>query len=199
MTLRPRSAVRWPATRVVLLLLCISLATLADSSIELFDGHTLTGWRSEGEASWQVQEGNIIGSGQGDGFLLHEGLYRDFRLEVEFLVDGDTNSGVFIRCSDPGNIHPDTCYELNIWDAHPRQEARTGAIVFRAMPPLAHVDTVGRWSTLAVTAQGGELLVKINGVTTATLSNADATAGFIALQRWGDGEVRFRRVVLEPL
>lgn len=189
----------WRCARLATLLLCLPLLSLADVAVELFDGRTLDGWRAEGGASWQVEAGTIVGSGGGDGFLLHDGSYGDFRLEAEFLVDAETNSGIFIRCQNPANIHPDTCYELNIWDAHPRQEARTGAIVFRAMPPLAHVDTVGRWSTLDVTARGREILVRVNGVTTATLADADPTAGFIALQRWGEGEVRFRRVALEAL
>lgn len=193
-SLRPRRF-----ARLAMLLLCLPPVSAADVAVELFDGRTLDGWRAEGGASWQVEAGTIVGSGRGDGFLLYQGDYGDFRLEVEFLVDAETNSGIFIRCKDPSCIHPDTCYELNIWDAHPRQEARTGAIVFHAMPPLAHVDTVGRWSTLEVTARGREILVRINGVTTATLADADPAAGFIALQRWGKGEVRFRRVALEAL
>jgi len=166
---------------------------------DLFDGLTLDGWQPQGEASWRATEGTILGYGSGDGFLVSEGSFGDFRLSAEFLVDGETNSGIFIRCQSPENIHPDTCFELNIWDDHPRQEARTGAIVFRAMPPLAQVDTVGRWSRYDVTAVGDRLVVKVNGVTTAILDDADPSPGFIALQRWGTGEVRFRRVSVEPL
>ncbi len=180
------------------LLVCSGLLACA-SHETLFDELTLTGWTPVGEASWHVAEGALVGSGEGDGFLVHDGSYGDFRLSVEFLVDADTNSGLFIRCKDPDYIHPDTCYELNIWDEHPQREARTGAIVFRAMPPLAQVDTVGRWSRYEVTARGERLVVRVNGATTAILEDADPTPGFIALQRWGNGEVRFRRLRLEPL
>ena len=31
---------------------------------------------------------------------------------------------------------------MNIYDAHPRQEARTGAIVFKVMPPLVEVGVI---------------------------------------------------------
>jgi len=94
---------------------------------------------------------------------------------------------------------PDACYELNIWDRHPQQEARTGAIVFVAMPPLARVETVGKWNTMEATARGGQLEVSVNGVITARLRDADPTPGFIALQHWGEGTVRFRAVELAPL
>jgi hypothetical protein len=145
-----------------------------------------------------VQDGEIVGSG-GDGFLLSEGLYDDFRLSLEFRVDATTNSGIFIRCRDRQRVHPETCYELNIWDQHPQQEARTGAIVLWHMPPLAQVNTLGRWNSYEVVARGPQLEVRVNGVLTARLEDADSTAGFIALQRWGEGTVRFRRIELQLL
>lgn len=164
----------------------------------LFDGRSLAGWQPSGDSQWRVQDGEIVGSG-GDGFLLSEGLYDDFRLSLEFRVDATTNSGIFIRCRDRQRVHPETCYELNIWDQHPQQEARTGAIVLWHMPPLAQVNTLGRWNSYEVVARGPQLEVRVNGVLTARLEDADSTAGFIALQRWGEGTVRFRRIELQLL
>lgn len=176
-----------------------SAATETTQPRPLFDGRSLAGWETSGSGVWKVADGAIVGSGAGDGFLLSAGQYGDFRLRVEFWVDSTTNSGVFVRCRDRGRIHPDTCYELNIWDEHPQQEARTGAIVFLAMPPLARVDTVGKWNTMEVTARGEQLEVSVNGVVTARLADADPTPGYIALQHWGEGTVRFRAVELAPL
>ena len=179
------------------LLLCLFLWGCAATS-SLFDGRSLAGWQPSGDSQWRVRDGEIVASG-GDGFLLSDGLYGDFRLSLEFRVDASTNSGVFIRCRDRQRVHPETCYELNIWDQHPRQEARTGAIVLWHMPPLAHVDTLGRWNSYEVIARGPELEVRVNGVLTARLEDADTTAGFIALQRWGEGTARFRRIELKLL
>ncbi len=176
-----------------------SAATETTRPQSLFDGSSLAGWDASGSEVWTVVDGAIVGSGAGDGFLLSAGQYGDFRLRVEFWVDATTNSGVFVRCRDRARIHPDTCYELNIWDEHPKQEARTGAIVLVAMPPLAHVETVGIWNTMEVTARGGQLEVSLNGAITARLTDADPTPGFIALQHWGEGTVRFRAVELAPL
>ena len=165
----------------------------------LFDGHSLTGWSQQGVGDWRVEEGVIVAAGTGDRFLLSEAEFGDFRLSLEFWVDGSTNSGVFIRCTDRERIHPDTCYELNIWDEHPRQEARTGSIVFRFMPPLVHVNTVGRWNTLQVEARGQRIELQVNGQLTAELDDAEARGGFLALQHWQDGTVKFRNIVIEPL
>jgi len=167
--------------------------------VALFDGKTLAGWDIQGNVAWAVADRSIVASGSGDGFLASAGDYGDFHLVAEFWVDATTNSGIFIRCRDRARIHPETCYELNIWDDHPQQEARTGAIVMRSMPPLARVETVGRWNTCEVTARGATIEVKINGVTTARLEDADAMPGFIALQHWGAGTVKFRRIELNAL
>ena len=166
------------------------------AAIALFDGKSLAGWSSQGDANWTVEENAIVGSGEAQGFLLSDAEYANFYLRLEFWIDDSTNSGVFIRCRDRDRIHPDTCYELNIWDAHPRQEARTGAIVFKAMPPLAQVQTTNRWSVMEVTARGGHVDVRINGQVTARLEDADPAGGFIALQHWESGVVKFRNLTL---
>ena len=170
-------------------------------AVALFDGSSFAGWSVVGEAAWKIEAGDagaeIVAAGTGDGFLRTDAEYGDFELRLEFWVDATTNSGIMIRCKDSQRIHPDTCYELNIWDLHPQQPARTGAIVFVAMPPLVQVDTIGKWNSYEVLARGGQLVVKVNGETTAMIEDADPTPGFIALQHWQTGTVRFRNITLK--
>ncbi len=165
-------------------------------ALSLFNGETLTGWSTTDDFSWRVEQGAIVAAGSGEGYLQSDAEFTDFTLSLEFWVDATTNSGVFIRCQDRSRIHPDSCYELNIWDRHPRQEARTGAIVFRAMPPLAQVDTVGRWNRMQVTVRGRSLELAINGEVTARLEDAALPGGFIALQHAENGVVKFRNIEL---
>jgi hypothetical protein len=169
------------------------------ASLVLFNGHSLAGWSSSGDARWSVVENVIVAEGSGDGFLLTEQVYDNFELTLEFWVDATTNSGIFIRCQDRQRIHPDTCYELNIWDEHPQQEARTGAVVFRFMPPLVKVDTIGKWNRYDIRANGPNIEVSVNGQVTAHLDDANADAGFIALQHWQTGTVKFRNIQLRVL
>jgi hypothetical protein len=169
------------------------------AALALFNGESLAEWKPVGEANWAVRGGAMVASGAGQGFLVSRAGYGDFELSLEFWVDETINSGVFIRCQDLARIHPDTCYEINIWDLHPRQEARTGAIVFRAMPPLARVDTIGRWNRMDVTARGPVIEVRVNGTLTARLTDAEPAPGFIALQHWETGVVKFRKVELTLL
>jgi hypothetical protein len=169
------------------------------AAIALFNGESLTGWSPQGDASWAVEENAIVASGAGQGFLLSDAEYANFRLRLEFWIDATTNSGVFIRCMDRKRIHPDSCYELNIWDAHPTQAARTGAIVLHVMPPLAQVQTSNRWNVMEVIASGGHVEVWVNRQLTALLEDAETAGGFIALQHWESGVVRFRNLTLTPL
>ncbi len=182
-----------------LFLVLASAVPRAAEPLQLFDGASLDGWVAFGAIDWRVADGAIVGAGSGDGFVTTKRLFGDFRLKVEFWVDATTNSGVFLRCQDRQYIHPDTCLELNIWDEHPQQQARTGAIVFRAMPPLARVETVGKWNTYEALVRGPRVEVWVNGALTAQLDDADPTAGFIALQHWATGTVKFRKVELVPL
>lgn len=175
-----------------------STVVVADTT-SLFDGRSLAGWQVSGEAPWTVENGEIVSAGAGDGYLYSDAVFDDFELRAEFWVDASTNSGIYIRCQDADKIHPDTCFELNIWDQHPKQEARTGAIVFKVMPPLAHVETIGRWNSYEVIARGSSLVVKVNGTLTATMDDADPAAGFIALQHWATGTVKFRNIQLRRL
>ncbi len=176
--------------------LCCAIPLAHAAPVALFDGHSLDGWQVEGASEWTVVDQAIVASGSDEGFLVSAKDYGDFYLRAEFWVDATTNSGIFIRCRDRRRIHPETCYELNIYDEHPQQEARTGAVVMQFMPPMARVETVGQWNTYEVWARGAAIEVKVNGVTTAVIADADPTPGFIALQHWAAGTVKFRQLEL---
>jgi hypothetical protein len=64
---------------------------------------------------------------------------------------------------------------------------------------LANVETVGRWNTYDVMARGARIEVRVNGELTATLDDADPSPGFIALQHWQTGTVKFRNLRLVEL
>ena len=163
----------------------------------LFDGVSLDGWQSIGGAEWFVDDGSIVGTG-GNGYLATEAVYDNYRLKLDFSVDAATNSGVFLQCQDREDISPLTCYEINIWDEHPRQEYRTGAIV-TLEPPLEKIDTVGRWNHYDILVTDVKISVMLNGVLVSKLESPEKSSGFIALQRNTRGQARFRSLRLQPL
>lgn len=134
---------------------------------------------------------------EGAGFVMTEKEYTDFVLELEFKPDSTINSGVFIRCKNKELSFTD-CYEINIWDLHPNQDNRTGAVVSRTTP-MTYVETLDKWNTYKISIKENHLQAWVNGVLTIDLVNAELIKGFIALQAAESGEVRFRNVNLNPL
>jgi hypothetical protein len=159
----------------------------------LFNGSDLSGWNVVGDANWRV-EGRAARADQGTtaSYLVSEDRFADFDLELEFWVDTEANSGVFLRCQDPGTITDTSCYEANIFDTRPDQTYRTGSIV-NVAEPAEFVYTGGQWNRFEITADGHRLQVTLNGRTMVDTEDSRFASGPIALQH-AAGTVMFRNV-----
>ena len=156
------------------------------------------GWDTYGDANWSFSNNELIGkTNDGAGAVITNQSYKDFMLEVEFKPDSTINSGVFIRCKKE-EINPTDCYELNIWDLHPDQDNRTGAIVTRNVP-LALVKTIDKWNTYKIKAHKNHIQVWINGVLTIDTIDESLAEGYIGLQAKGTGEIRFRNAKIKNI
>jgi hypothetical protein len=171
--------------------------------ITLFDGETLKNWNRIGTANWRLEDGAVVAD-SGNGFLVSNNDYTDFDLRVEFWIEAKTNSGVFIRCTDPTSVTGKTAYEVNIWDTRPEQKYGTGAIVdVAAVDPMPHA--AGKWNVYEIIAKGDTFTVMLNGQKTVDNAKSDKFAkGRIALQHGKgvtdeSGIVKFRKVEIKPL
>ena len=172
--------------------------------VTLFDGNNLDNWNAIGTANWKLDEDGVVIADSGNGFLVSKTAYTDFRLRAEFWLEDRTNSGIFIRCTDPASVTGKTAYEVNIWDTRPEQKYGTGAIVdVAAVDPMPHAG--GKWNTYDITAKGDTFTVILNGQKTVDGAKADKFAsGRIALQHGmgatdDKGVVKFRKVEIKPL
>jgi hypothetical protein len=161
----------------------------------LFDGKNLSSFNTIGDANWQLMDG-IVQANKGTGFLVTKASYADFQLKVEFWVDDDANSGVFIRCENPQQITAMNAYEVNIYDKRPDPTYGTGAIV-DVSKPLTAMKAGGKWNTYEITAQGPHMVVTLNGTKTVDVQNSAHARGPIGLQ-YGAGTVKFRSVQIKP-
>jgi hypothetical protein len=162
----------------------------------LFDGKNLSSFNTIGDANWQLMEG-VVQANKGTGFLVTKASYADFQLKVEFWVDDDANSGVFLRCENPQQITAMNAYEVNIYDKRPDPTYGTGAIVDVAKP-LTAMKAGGKWNTFEITAQGPRMVVTLNGTKTVDVQNSAHARGPIGLQ-YGAGTVKFRSVQIKAL
>jgi hypothetical protein len=177
--------------------------------VTLFDGKSLDNFNKIGDANWRVEDGLIVAD-KGNGFLVSKNGYTDFQIRAEFWVEPDSNSGIYIRCTDPEKLTAENCYEVNIWDARPCRSSAQGAIV-----NLAKVDPMpkaaGKWNVYEITAKGSTFTVVLNGQKTVDGANDPKLAsGRIGLQHGlgnkddkgvanDKGVVKFRKVEIKPL
>ncbi len=174
--------------------------------ISLIDGNKgLENFDRLGDANWRAQ-GNAVVADQAKvgSFLVSKNSYRDFQIRAEFWAETTTNSGIFIRLSDPKNVTAANSYEVNIYDQRPDPLYGTGAIVdFAKVSPMPKAG--GRWNTYLVTAKGGNILVELNGVQTVNLQDSKFASGPIALQFANGpkdapgGAIKWRSVQIRPL
>ena len=159
----------------------------------LFNSSDLSGWKIVGDANWRVEERAARADrSTAASFLVSEERFTDFDLELEFWVDPQANSGVFLRCQDARTITDTSCYEANIFDTRPDQTYRTGAIV-NVAEPAEFVYTGGQWNRLKITARGSQLQVTLNERLMVDTKDSRFASGPIALQ-YAAGDVRFRNV-----
>jgi hypothetical protein len=173
--------------------------------ITLIDGtaKSLDNFDRIGEANWRVEDGAIVADkGQG-GFLVSKNSYKDFVLRAEFWADHNTNSGVWIRATDPKQVTTKNAYEVNIYDQRPEPKYGTGAIVDVAeVSPMPKAG--GRWNVYEITAKGSQIRVVLNGVQTVNVQNDRLPDGRVALQFGNHGKepggaIKWRRVQIRPL
>jgi len=174
--------------------------------VTLIDGNKgLENWNRVGDANWRPDySGFIVADSGKSGQLVSKKSYKDFVVRAEFWADDTTNSGIFLRISDPKKIGSATAYEVNIYDHRPDPKYGTGAIVNVAMVnPMPKAG--GKWNTYEITAQGAELTVVFNGVVTAYAHDSKFKEGPISLQ-YGSGAngtrggtVRWRKVQIKEL
>ncbi len=175
----------------------------------LLNGRDFDGWDRVGDANWRIEEGLAVAD-RGNGFLVSRASYGNFHLVSEVWIDTATNSGIFIRCTDPTTINAVNAYEVNLWDERPEQRYGTGAIVdMAAVDPMPRAGN--RWNTMEITAQGDAFTVVLNGQKTVDgVRHSRNAAGRIALQHGlgvpgpggavnDRGVVRFRKMELRAL
>lgn len=178
-------------------LLSCSSGSTQQQGQTLFDP-TTDDWTINGDANWEyIDDQWIARLDSGTGFVMTKDMFDNFELTLDFYPDSTVNSGIYIRCKD-AMISASDCYELNIWDLHPNQDNRTGAVVNRATP-LTHLETLNQWNSFRIRVKGDHLQAWVNDQQTADLHNNDLATGYLALQAAMGGEVRFRNVRLTEL
>lgn len=185
----------WPATPP---------ARKPGKPIDLFDGKDVSGWLCQDPhhpMGWFVKGGILMNEGKSACNIYSKQKFNDFQLHVEFNVDKDSNSGVYLRGR----------YEIQVLDGFTRpMDVHSQGALYGFIVPSAKADKpAGQWQTFDITLIANHVTViengtkiiddaEVPGLTGGALDANEKDAGPIMLQ--GDhGKVEFRKVRLTPL
>lgn len=180
--------------------------------ISLFNGEDLTGWRAhepDKKFGWSVIDGLLVNTTPKTDFsatgayanLRTEAEFEDFWLHIEFLIESDRNSGVYLR----------GMWEAQVVDRDSRMQGLqgVGAIFSRIAPSVNAGREPGEWQTYDLTLVDGHATVVLNGVK--VIDNqpvGDPTGGAIVTDLQAAGpiylqgdhtSVKYRDIYLAPV
>jgi len=183
-------------------------ATMSSDSgwITLIDGDKgLENFNRIGDANWRAEGGAIVADKGKGGHLVTKNSYKNFQIRAEFWAESTTNSGIFMRASDPNKVGAANSYEVNIYDQRPGQEYATGGIVnFGRIPVPNNYQAGGKWNTFLITANETHLIVELNGVQTVNIYDSKFASGPFTLQfgnrgKEPGGAIKWRKVQVKPI
>lgn len=176
----------------------------------IFNGKDLTGWTKVEGGEWTVEDGVLIGRNgrnwttdpaKTGSWLSTNQPYGDFRLELQYTVNKNGNSGVFFRSARERNP-AFTGYEMQIYDApgRPPSKGGPGSLYDLVAPEKNLVRPAGEWNTVTITARGPKIRVEMNGEKILETEQTRSMRGYIGLQNHDDRSVvRFKNIRLQEL
>ncbi len=189
------------------------------AEVRLFDGKSLDGWTSflngdeKMEDVWSVKDGVLVCKGRPAGYIRTKTTYENFVLKLEWRFDPVTrkpgNSGVLIRMTPPDKVWPRSLeaqlesgnagdfwlidgFSIETPEERFRARGRNRAKTHMAENP------VGEWNEYEIVADGGDVILRVNGEEVNRGRNAEVHAGHICLQSEGV-PIHFRNIRLAPI
>ncbi len=165
----------------------------------LFDGENLEGFHALPGGQWEVRDGMIIGtspaSEQRHGLLVTDREYDDFTLRLQYkALEG--NSGVYFRAEEVEEAVGVHGFQAEV-DADGQSVGglyETGGRQWVVQPDQSDVEQFykpDQWNDMTIRADGGDIVVHVNGVKTAELQDDPGRKqGHIALQLHGGMEMQ---------
>jgi hypothetical protein len=200
---------RWALAAITALLLAAAAAAQQPQFTRLFNGRNVSddfALVAVTPATFKVQDGVLICSGQPNGYFVTKRPYKNYVLRFDWRyarpagltndADFPGNSGLLLHIAGEHKVWP-KCVEAQLMNkdagnifglfgakANGKKDAAAQA---RAIKP------VGQWNTMEVTTKDGAITCKINGITVAEAIGADPMEGPIGWQSEG-AEIHFRNI-----
>ena len=187
------------------------------SSIQLWNGHDLTGWFAyfKGGAAapsgfWSARDGVLHLAGRPTGYLRTEKVFANYHLHVEWRWPGPANrgtnnSGIFVDQRPPDAIWPYSV-QVQVKAGFSGDLIAQGGLTFsprdtqltRKKLAATNEKPAGEWNATDVYCRGASLEVFVNGLRQNFVDKLPANSGKIALQMEGY-PIEFRNLWLQQL
>lgn len=188
--------------KYLLILFCFSLLSAAPHSNRiknLFNGKDLTGWTIHGTEKWYVENGELVcesGPDKQYGYLSTNKSYKNFILTLNFKLEANGNSGVFIRSGIEGTkisgwqveVAPPNHHTGGIYESYGR------GWLIQPKPADENMLKETAWNQMRIRVQDDEVTTWLNGKQMVHLKDEKIGAGngFIALQIHDGGGIKVR-------
>ncbi len=183
----------------LIFVLVTSNAWCQQDFVSLFNGKDLTGWTIHGTEKWYVENGELIcesGPDKQYGYLSTDKSYFNFELIVQFKLEANGNSGVFIRSGIEGT-------KISGWQVEVAPpEQHTGGIyesygrgwLVQPEPENEKMLKADDWNTMRIIVNNDEITTWLNNKKMVYLKDEKIGSGkgFIALQIHDGGGIKVR-------
>jgi hypothetical protein len=171
--------------------------------VNLFNGKDTAGWRAQladKDLGFAVADGVLTNEKTGNNLVSLQ-QFRDFALVMEYKLEKDSNSGLYLRGR----------YELQVLDDAGKEPNKTShmSVYGRVAPAVNASKPAGEWQTTEVTLVGNRVTVVLNGkkvhdnvaiegITGGALDSNEGNPGPIMIQ--GDhSRIWIRKLVVTPI
>jgi hypothetical protein len=136
----------------------------------LFDGKSLSGWRSlksEKAPAWVVEDGALVTPGKVGDLVTNE-EFGDFELSLEWKISPTGNSGVIYRVGLTEAHTYNTGPEYQVLDNekasdNKRPDHLAGSLYDLVAPPKDFTKPVGEWNSTRIVVRGWKVEHWLNG------------------------------------
>jgi len=176
----------------------------------IFNGRDLDGWVKVAGGDWTVEDGVLVGRNGRNwsedpettgSWLRTAKQYADFRLELQYAISENGNSGVFFRSASEKNP-AFTGYEMQITDSAGQEPSKhaAGSIYDVVAPSKNLVRPAGQWNTVTIIARGPRIVLEMNGAKVIDAELNRSMSGYIGLQNHDErAVVKCRNIRVEQL
>lgn len=188
--------------KYLLVILSIFLISATDPNAgfkRIFNGRDLTGWTIHGTEKWYVENRELVcesGPDKQYGYLSTNKKYKNFILQLQFKLEANGNSGVFIRSDIEGT-------KISGWQVEVAPAGHHTGGIYESygrgwmIKPSAEKEKVLKpndWNDMRIEVIGDKVTTFLNGQQMVQLEDEKIgqANGFIALQIHDGGGIKVR-------